>query len=96
MRYTNPRLLTLLQPMQIIADFEEAPSAAVRAVYGDNVVVSGCWFHYAQALIKRMRKLGLSDQERRRHEVYRCLLSLPTDDIIQAFAVIDLHDQGLI
>jgi len=55
------QLVPLFQPTQVIADFEEAPTAAVRAVYGDNVVVSGCWFHYAQARIRRMRKLGLAD-----------------------------------
>jgi len=41
------------QPTQVIADFEEAPSAALRNVYGDQLIVFGCWFHYAQALIKR-------------------------------------------
>ena len=46
-------------PSQVIADFEEAPAAAVRAVFGD-VTVSGCWFHYAQAIIKRLRKIGLT------------------------------------
>ena len=49
------------QPRQVIADFEEAPTAAVRAVFGSDVVISGCWFHYAQALVKRLRKEGLAD-----------------------------------
>jgi len=30
------------QPTQVIADFEEAPTAAVRAVFGNDVTVSGC------------------------------------------------------
>ena len=34
-------------PNQVIADFEEAPTAAIRAVYGNDVMMSGCWFHYA-------------------------------------------------
>ena len=42
----------------VIADFEEAPTAAVRAVYGNDVMVSGCWFHYAQAVMKRLKKIG--------------------------------------
>ena len=41
------------QPTQVIADFEEAPTSAVLEVFGVDVVVSGCWFHYAQALVKR-------------------------------------------
>ena len=49
------------QPTQVIADFEEAPTSAVLEVFGADVVISGCWFHYAQALVKRMRKLGLTD-----------------------------------
>ena len=45
-------------PNQLIADFEEAPTAAIRAVYGNDVMVSGCWFHYAQAVMKRLKKIG--------------------------------------
>lgn len=52
-------LQPLFRPTQVIADFEEAPATAVRNVFGNTVVISGCWFHYAQALIKRLRKLGL-------------------------------------
>ena len=68
------------QPTQVIADFEEAPAAAPRNVYGDQLIVSGCWFHYAQALIKRLRKLGLTDAYRNDEEtqtIFRYLLSLP-------------------
>ena len=43
-------LQPLLQPTQVIADFEEAPANAVRNVFGSNLLVSGCWLHYAQAL----------------------------------------------
>jgi len=65
---------------RVIADFEEAPAAALRNVYGDQLIVSGCWLHYAQALIKRLRKLGLTDAYRNDEEtqaIFRCLLSLP-------------------
>jgi len=34
------------QTTQVIADFEEARTAAVRDVFGNDVTVSGCWFHY--------------------------------------------------
>jgi len=37
------------QTTQVIADFEEAPTAAVRDVFGNDVTVFGCWFHYAQS-----------------------------------------------
>jgi len=63
------------QPTQVIADFEEAPAAAMRNVYGDQLIVSECWFHYAQALTKRLRKLGLTDAYRNDEEtqtIFRC------------------------
>ena len=74
-----------------MADFEEAPVAALRAVFGEGVKVSGCWFHYAQALVKKMRKIGLSDAYQNQlpvNNMFRCLLSLPllpVTDIIPAF-----------
>lgn len=47
-------------PRSAMADFEEAPVAAFREVYGD-VPVSGCWFHYGQAIVKRVQKIGLKE-----------------------------------
>ena len=47
----------------VMADFEEAPASAVRQAFANDVMVSGCsWFHYAQALVKRLRKIGLVQQ----------------------------------
>ena len=42
------------QPTRIIVDFEEARIAAVWAVFWNDVAVSGCWFHFAQGLVKRI------------------------------------------
>ena len=66
-------------PTHVMADFEEAPATAVRRVFGDDVVISGCWFHYAQALTKRLRKIGLTDsyQNHQEMQTFRCLLTLP-------------------
>jgi len=35
---------------QVIADFEQTATAAVRVVFGSDVLVfvSGCWLHYFQ------------------------------------------------
>jgi len=49
-----------LYPSGAMADNEEAPVSAFWRVFGDVNVV-GCWFHYAQAVIKRVQKLGLRD-----------------------------------
>jgi len=49
-------------------------------VYGNDVMVSGCWFHYAQAVMNRLKKIGLSDaynNEETTQVVFRCLLALP-------------------
>jgi len=55
-------------------------SRAARAVFGNDLVVSGCWFHFAQALVKHMHKLGLVTpllEDSRLKTLFRCLLSLP-------------------
>jgi len=62
-----------------MADFEEAAVSAFREVYGD-VNVAGCWFHYAQTIVKRVNKRGLKADYR--HDVavtetVQCLLGLP-------------------
>jgi len=47
-------------PLSAMANYEEASTSAFQAVFG-NVKISGCWFHYGQALVKRMTKIGLKD-----------------------------------
>jgi len=57
-------LIPTFHPTQVIADFEEAPAAAaVRSVFSDDdVTVSGRrWFHFAQAVVKCMKTVGLTD-----------------------------------
>ena len=54
-------LVPEFSPTQVIGDFEEAPGSAVRSVFGEKVTLSGCWFHYALVLIKKLKKIGLSD-----------------------------------
>jgi len=72
-----------------VADFEEASVSAVHHVFQDAVVV-GCWFHYAQAVMKRCNKIGLKESYRRDVDVATivdCLLSLPSfpdSDILTA------------
>lgn len=47
-------------PTCAMADFEEASVAAFQQVFPAASAV-GCWFHYAQSLIKRTNKIGLKD-----------------------------------
>jgi len=72
-------LVPYFQPSQVTADFEEAPATAARVVFGNDLLVSRCWFHFAQALVKRMRKLRLVNPLRddsHLHTLFRCLLAL--------------------
>ena len=47
-------------PTSAMADFEETSAAAFKSVFGD-VAISGCWFHFAQSVVKRVNKTGLKD-----------------------------------
>jgi hypothetical protein len=72
-------LVPQFSPSSAMADFEEASVSAFRRVFGD-VNVTGCWFHFAQAIIKRVHKLGLKDaylSELGVQDTVRCLLGLP-------------------
>jgi hypothetical protein len=67
------------KPTSAMADFEEASVSALQHVFG-AVHVSGCWFHYAQAIVKRLNKVGLKEAYSRNSDVKDttlCLLGLP-------------------
>jgi len=84
-----------------MADFEEAPVSALQQVFG-TVTVAGYWFHYAQAVVKRLTKIGLRDAylgSQDVQKIVRYLLSLPvlpTGEIVQAVSNIhpEIADDG--
>lgn len=53
------RLVPGFSPQQMQADFEEASAIAFQAVFGEDVLVIGCFFHYAQAILRRVGQEGL-------------------------------------
>ena len=66
-------------PTSAMADFEEASVSGFRDVFGD-INVAGCWFHYAQSIVKRVNKVGLREAYTSNDEVsgiVHCLVSLP-------------------
>jgi len=72
-------LVPQFAPTCAMVDFEEASVSTFQEVFG-NIIVSGCWFHYAQALMKRVNKEGLKEDYTREQDVgsiVHCLMSLP-------------------
>ena len=87
-----------------MANFEEAPVSALEQVFG-TVTVAGCWFHYVQAVVKRLTKIGLIDaylgsgEPNDVQKIVRCLLNLPLlprGEILQAVSNIrpEIADDG--
>jgi len=89
------------RPSYATADFEEAPLSDLQQVFG-TATVAGYWFHYAQADIKRLTKIGLRDAHLGNQDVQkivRCLLSLPLllpAEIVQAVSniLLQIADDG--
>jgi hypothetical protein len=81
-------------PTHFTHDFEKAPINAIRRVFGPNVKINGCLFHFMQALWRNMQKLGLAakyssnKQVRTTFRYLRCLPFLPVKDVIPAFVKI--------
>ncbi|XP_026730338.1 uncharacterized protein LOC113495674 [Trichoplusia ni] len=71
------------------SDFEEAAMSGFLAVF-PNAVVSGCFFHYKQALRRKSRDLGLSKNSIFRKHVALCTLlpHLPITDLDEAWLYI--------
>lgn len=42
------RLVPNMQPRAVIADFEWALHTGIRAAFGENTRIIGCWFHFCQ------------------------------------------------
>lgn len=76
-------------PLRVMADFESASVKGLQAVFGTSVIVSGCWFHYSQAVARRAKKIGLaepyrnSDTVRKCIRLLMCLPLLPSTDMME-------------
>jgi MULE transposase domain len=82
-------------PIEVMTDYEEASARAVRDVIGQGIDINGCWFHFAQSIVRKSRRLGLSlayknDAVSRRCIRTTCALSLLPPDAIQG-AVQDIR-----
>lgn len=67
-------------PSSVMTDYEDALVNAVTSVFGHQVQVSGCFFHYNQAVVRKFRQMRFHDSIRTSDQIQhllRCLLALP-------------------
>jgi len=80
-------------PENVMADYEDASVHALREVFDNGLIVKGCWFHFSNFVIKRVRSVGLTDgfhndaMVRKCIKALTCLPLLPHDQIV---ATLDL------
>ena len=100
-------LNTCLAPQKIVTDFELAAINAFKATF-PNVAIKGCFFHFAQAVWRKVQELGLSkayrenDQLRKAVKNLVALALIPVEDTFLGFERIieilppDTELQGLL
>jgi hypothetical protein len=77
----------------VLLDFERAAINAFSAAY-PTAVVTGCYFHLCQSLIRKVNEVGLKvvyANDNAVREYIRCLPALafvPVEDVIEAFEVL--------
>lgn len=102
--YIETNLLEL-KPGVIHSDYEAGLLKALRIVYKNSKLV-GCWFHYCQAIRKRLgRNKGRNffanlKKDEAAYKIYRKILDLPllpAKDIPEGFAIIrkEISEQNL-
>lgn len=50
--------------VEFVCDFEKAVWQSVRLVFGENVNIFGCGFHWTQCLFRQLKKIGLTSYYR--------------------------------
>lgn len=72
-----------------MSDYEAATRKAIREVY-PKARLTGCYFHYVQAVVKKFKKYGMRDDENFRdvREQVCALALLPNEKIIEGFEII--------
>ena len=52
----------VLDVKMVMLDFELAMQQALRTVLAENVIIKGCWFHFCQAILRKIGQLGLKEE----------------------------------
>ena len=71
-------------------DFELAVSSAVKNIFGDNMHIHMCWFHFCQSLFRQVQKHCLiefyaSEDLRDEFSLICCLALVPTENVLATF-----------
>lgn len=88
-----------LEASFVHCDFEKAMMNAIKEQLGGESQIAGCFFHFKQALLRKMKELGIDSKERKKAlEVINILTVIPHDEILSkgiAYCqhVIDSNDQ---
>lgn len=72
-----------------MSDYEAATRKAVREVF-PTARMSGCYFHYVQAVVKKFKKYGMKDDDNFKEvrEQVCALALLPNEKVIEGFELI--------
>ncbi|XP_065206490.1 uncharacterized protein LOC135835915 [Planococcus citri] len=90
----------LWNPTHMISDFETGSYAAFHALF-HNARSQGCWFHYSQAIEKRVKSQGLAILTRENVDVrtvIKMIMALPLlnpEEILAGFDTIRWHVQDV-
>ncbi len=82
-----------INPQVIIMDFEKPAENAFRAVF-PNANIHGCFFHFCQAVYRRVLHLGWADQYKSNavfaKEIRRimCLSFVHPDDVVHVYQML--------
>ena len=96
-------MIPAANPERILVDFETAAMSAFQAAY-PNAVISGCYFHLCQSVLRKVNDIGMKQEYETNNAVcgsVRCLAALalvPEVDVIEAFDLLaddiaDLHER---
>lgn len=88
--------------VSVKTDYEKGLRNAIKCAWPDSKV-TGCYFHFCQALYRHMCKLGLQTAFMKKKSRFRvwlrhlmCIANLQVDDILQEWAVLSKSDvEGL-
>lgn len=84
------RLIPMSAPTVILTDFEAAAMGAFRNAF-PNARITGCYFHLAQSVLRKVNEVGLKTDYENRDDIRIAIRSLaalshvPVDDVPEAF-----------